>query len=99
MTGPPPERIEKLMTITRAELAASLATLDADAHFGADDAASFRIGAHRAVIHVEELEKRRLGGLILLPQARVTLVLATVPESARAAFLRSFDIAFQRGGG
>ncbi len=51
------------------------------------------------MIHVEELEKRRLGGLILLPQARVTLVLATVPESARAAFLRSFDIAFQRGGG
>ncbi len=25
MAGPPPERIEKLMTITRAELAASLA--------------------------------------------------------------------------
>jgi hypothetical protein len=87
------------MTITRAELAASLATLDPHARFATNQTATFRIGAHVATIRFEELPPRRLGGLVVLPQARVTLDLTTVPESDRARFLRSFDIAFQRGGG
>ena len=91
--------IVKLMAISRAELAASLATIDPDSHLALDGTATFRIGEHQARLQYEPLPERRLGGLLAMPQARVTLDLANVPDDARATVLRAFEIAFQRGGG
>ncbi len=42
--------------------------------------------------------QQRLGALVL-PQTPVTLSFQGYPEAERAAFLRRFDLAFQRGGG
>jgi hypothetical protein len=47
----------------------------------------------------EELPSRRVGGLIAMPQARVTLLLYGLTAPGQAAFLRAFNLAFQRGGG
>jgi hypothetical protein len=91
--------IVKTMSISRVELAASLATINPDAHLAADGTATFRIGEHRVRLHFEALPERRLGGLLAMPQARVTLDMANVPDDARATVLRAFEIAFQRGGG
>lgn len=53
-----------------------------------------------AQIEFIALEPRRIGGgLLELPQARVTITLTGVAPDAAAAFLRRFDMAFQRGGG
>ncbi len=40
-----------------------------------------------------------LGGLLALPRARVWIAFEGLDGDARAAFLRRFDLAFQRGGG
>ena len=88
--------ISKLMTLTGEEFAKSLAAFDATAVPDGDGVARSR----GAVIRFEALPSRRLGGgLLSLPQARVTIDLAGVPEAERAAFQRAFDVAFQRGGG
>jgi hypothetical protein len=44
-------------------------------------------------------EGLRLGGLLELPRARVSLTFEAVPEPVRSAYVRRFEIAFQRGGG
>jgi hypothetical protein len=91
--------VEKLMTITRAELEASLAKLDPAARLDAAGHARVRIAGVAAALTFEALPKRRVGGLISLPQARVTLAFDGTSADERAGFLRRFDIAFQRGGG
>ena len=40
-----------------------------------------------------------LGGLLDMPRALVTLTFSDVPPDQQVAFLRRFDLAFQRGGG
>lgn len=47
----------------------------------------------------EPLAERRLGGLLLLPQARVSLTFQATSSAARAGFLGQFWLVFQRGGG
>jgi hypothetical protein len=91
------ERLEKLMALTPAEFAGSLAVL----HPAWDGAIPVAIpsGSGRVSIHFEALPSVRLGGLLELPRARVTLSLEGVSLADRAAFLRRFDMAFQRGGG
>ncbi len=42
---------------------------------------------------------QRLGGLLTLPQAIVTLAFVDVDERARTEFMLRFDRVFQRGGG
>lgn len=90
---------EKLMSITRAEFAASLAAVAPDACLDGHGVARFETGDGCVVIRFEELPRRRLGGLVSMPQARVTLDFSELAEPKRQAFLRRFDIAFQRGGG
>ena len=41
----------------------------------------------------------RLGGLLQLPRAKVSLKFRDVTPEQREQFLRVFDVAFQRGGG
>lgn len=92
-------RVEKTMTLTRAEFATSLAAL-----LGrpvAADGGPVRVALSEGVVVLscEPLAAVRLGGLLELPRARVVLAFEGVPPDSRAAFLQRFDIAFQRGGG
>ena len=65
------------------------------------DGLSVALGtAERGVaITLEPLAPRRLSGLLTVPRARVTLAFHGYGAAEQAAFLRSFDRAFQRGGG
>ena len=91
--------IEKLMSISRAEFEASLTAFDPDAHFDAADRATASAGGVTAIIHFDALPGIILGGLLAMPQARVRITLPACTGAQCAAFLRQFDIAFQRGGG
>lgn len=91
--------IVKLMSTTRAEFERSLAALVASARLDAEGWARLPCGSGHVCIRFEQLPPRRLGGLVVMPQARVTLDLAAVPEEARGPFMVGFDRAFQRGGG
>lgn len=92
-------RVEKTMTLTRAEFANSLAALVG--HELDPATASVAIALTEGVAHVtyEPLAAVRLGGLLELPRARVVISFEAVPAAERTAFLQRFDIAFQRGGG
>lgn len=94
-----PVVIEKLMSITRAELEHSLAALDPAARLDAAGRAQIAVDGVAAVLTFEELPRRRLGGLIHMPQARVRLEIMATGTAAAATFRQRFEIAFQRGGG
>lgn len=78
---------------------ASLAGLDRQARLGDDDRVGLKMP--EGVLHItfEALPHRVLGGLVRMPQARVTLDVTGITSAQRATVLRRFDIAFQRGGG
>ena len=92
-------RIEKVMSISRREFAASLAALDPEATLSAAAWASVSSGGITAAIRFQALPARVLGGLLSLPQASVEIIFADANEAQVADFLRRFDIVFQRGGG
>lgn len=93
------EQVRKIMSATREEFVQSLAVLLG--RTVAIDELPLRValGAGSVVIAREPLPGVRLGGLLELPRAAVTLTFDGVGDEARAAFLRRFDVAFQRGGG
>ncbi|MFV0369542.1 MAG: hypothetical protein ACK5KM_13895 [Hyphomicrobiaceae bacterium] len=93
--------IEKNMTLSASEFAKSLA-----AFAGADvvivgGRATIPLGhdGYMAEIIYHPLPLRRVGGLLELPQARISIILPSVATAIQSDFLRRFDIAFQRGGG
>lgn len=92
-------RIEKLMSLTRAEFVASLAGFDPQARLGDDGVVSLVTAGGVLRVTFEPLPPRLLGGLVRMPQARVALDFSGIPEAQRASLQRRFDIAFQRGGG
>lgn len=63
------------------------------------EAVRLPLGSGAVVIGFAALPGMRLGGLLELPRAQVTLTFEAVPAPERDAFLRRFDVAFQRGGG
>lgn len=94
-----PQVIAQIMALTAGEFTASLTAL-----FGALDAPEWplvrhAVGSGEVQIRFEPLASVRLGGLLELPRARVTLSFEGVGEADRQAFMRRFDVAFQRGGG
>ena len=99
--------IEKTMTLSAAEFAKSLAAFagadvvikDGKATVGVVSGEQAAEEGRFAQITFHPLPPRRVGGLLELPQAKVTITLANVPPDVQADFLRRFDIAFQRGGG
>jgi hypothetical protein len=93
----PCERVEKLMTLSRAEFAMSVAAL-APEGCGANPA-RVPLGSGWVCICYEALPGVRLGGLLELPRARVIIEFDKASAAEREEFLRRFDIAFQRGGG
>jgi hypothetical protein len=96
---PPPAVVDKLMTLTPAEFALSAGRLT-----GAPVAEGAAVDlpapdGGRVTITCTPLAEVRLGGLLALPRARVTVRFDGVAPVDRTAFLRRFDLAFQRGGG
>ena len=106
--GPAPIHVEKLMSLSRAEFEKSVVALAGEAaelgdgavaHVGHALARVDRIGEGRAEITFSALPAKRLGGLLLLPQARVVVDVSGLDEASAVEFLQRFDLAFQRGGG
>ena len=101
--GGPDDRVEKLMSITRAEFETGLARLTGvplSIDGGGDYLLPVAGGTRETVgCSFEPLPEVVLGGLMKLPRARVRLDLAALPGDARAAFVARFDRTFQRGGG
>lgn len=93
--------VEKTMTLSPTEFAKSLSALA-----GGDSAITGRHatldlndqGGSAEIVYMP-LAPRRVGGLLNLPQAKVTITFSGVQPIEAEAFLRRFDIAFQRGGG
>lgn len=93
--------IVKLMALTEADFLKSLAALDPLAgKSGPERPATIPIpGGGFARIAFAAAPPVTLGRLLALPRATVMISFEDADEHARAAFLRRFDIAFQRGGG
>ena len=97
-----PVVIEKIMTLSAAEFAKSLAAFAGADVVISDGRATLALGAAGGIAEIayKPLPPRRSGGgLLELPQAKVAITLTGVPANEAEAFLRRFDIAFQRGGG
>jgi len=91
---------QKIMTLTADEFAKSIEAFAG--HGVAIEAGRAKLAAGTggsAEVEFEALPPRRLGGLLLLPQARVTITLAELGQTEAADFLKRFELAFQRGGG
>ena len=91
--------VVKLMSTTRPEFERSLALLQPMRPIADDGTTSLPFEGQEVAIRFEALPPRRLGGLVVMPQARVTIDLSAIADGKRASFLRRFDLAFQRGGG
>lgn len=94
-------RVEKLMSLTPAEFRLSFGRLDAAAA-AASDGRHYRgdLGDGGIVrVAVEPVDPLHIGGLLTLPRCRVTLTFERASTEAAAAFVKRFDLAFQRGGG
>lgn len=89
----------KIMSATPEEFAQSLgALLGRDVSMG-ELPLSVPVGSGHVEIAREPLAGVRLGGLLELPRAKVTLTYSGASNADRIAFQRRFDLAFQRGGG
>lgn len=92
--------IEKIMALTQSEFLRALASLDAGAEVSSEPvAATMAAGAGKVRIQFEPLDEVRLGGLLSMPRARVSLSFTRVGPDERRDFILRFDRAFQRGGG
>jgi len=101
--GAPPETVEKLMSITRAEFEAGLKRLGGKPP-RLDGSGQYVVsgtgGERQSVIcSFEALPDAVLGGRMRLPRARVKLHLAALSGKARVDFVALFERTFQRGGG
>ena len=89
----------RVMSLSAAEFAASIAKLGdyrtTTAGYPVFDLAP----AGRVTVSFEPAPPKTLGGLLVLPQAIVTLSFEDASDAACEAFVGRFDIAFQRGGG
>ena len=94
-----PDTIEKLMSISQAEFLASLEHVGTTKQASGGYWSSALEGGGTADIHFEPLPGVRLGGLLELPRARVSIILTGGSATARREFLHRFELAFQRGGG
>ena len=99
MTQAEPKRVEKLMSLTLAEFQQTIAPL-AGAPLAHDRSGiDLPLGSGRVSITCEPRPGVRLGGLLDLPRALVTLTFDGVPAAEQLAFQKRFDLTFQRGGG
>ena len=93
------ERIEKLMSLTLAEFHKSIAVLAGEDRSGNGNSVELLVEDGTARINYDALPGARLGGLLELPRAKVSIAFEGLSEPQRRAFLARFDLAFRRGGG
>ncbi|MGL4398127.1 MAG: hypothetical protein ACRCS9_16440 [Hyphomicrobium sp.] len=87
------------MSISIAEFATSIALMGPHTR-DTDGWVTFDLPTGRVVIRFIERPGVRLGGLLALPRAEVSLRFDDKVSAAdRAQFVQRFDMAFQRGGG
>lgn len=91
-------RVEKIMSASRDEFDKNLGVLLGMAR-APRVPVDVAVGGGHVAIAFEALPPARLGGLLELPRARVTLSIENVEPEVADDFLRRFDLAFQRGGG
>lgn len=103
MTGSKPgcshHTVEKTMSLSLTEFQMSLSKLLGITIAGEVSSVVHRLAGGIVEIRYAPLPPVRLGGLLELPRANVCLGFKDVGAGDRAAFLSSFDLAFQRGGG
>ena len=88
----------KLMSLSASEFADSMSKIG-NHHISADGSRRFDLSPGHVDVRYASQPGVRLGGLLELPRALVTLNFAGVNDDDRTRFLRTFEIAFQRGGG
>lgn len=91
--------VRKIMSATPGEFAQSLSALLGREVAIGEMPLRIPLGTGEVVVSRVPLPGVRLGGLLELPRAEVTLTFRDVTAEERDAFLRRFEIAFQRGGG
>jgi len=95
-------RIVKTMSLSRSEFAKSIEAFAGQAA-SLEAARSGRVmlpaGDGQVMIAYDALPSQTFGGLLELPRAEVSLSFEGGSQSDREAFVRAFDLAFQRGGG
>lgn len=89
----------RVMSLSTAEFAASIAKLGTHLTTTAGHPVFDLAPAGRVTVSFEPVAPKTLGGLLVLPQAIVTLTFEDATDAACDAFVHRFDIAFQRGGG
>ena len=90
--------VEKLMALTTQEFNDTIARIDGMTMSGAG-MWSARLADGDVAVTFESKANARLGGLLEVSRALVTLTFESASEEERAGFLKRFDFAFQRGGG
>lgn len=92
--------IEKIMSLAEHEFIKGCQRLAGDGDTVTEHDARISVGGGVVDIAYRPLDGVRLGGLLELPRAKVTLTYSdAVSSEDRDQFLRRFDLAFQRGGG
>ena len=91
-------RIEKVMSLSEQEFAATIARLDPHS-VSADGTYNFLLDSGSVSVTYTPLPGVTLGGLMALPRACVALDFEDTTEVSRASFLKRFEFTFQRGGG
>ena len=99
MSASESRRITQVMSLSRNEFAMSMAAFLGSEVALERDTHRVPVASGYVDIGYRELAGVRLGGLLALPRAEVSLEFAGVGEADQRVFLRRFDIAFQRGGG
>lgn len=92
-------RLNKIMTVSAAEFAASWRAFDASPAPRPGAPARLAVGCGMAEITFEPQQGVKLGGLLELPRAVVTFSFEGVEPTVCAAFVARFDRVYQRGGG
>lgn len=90
--------IEKVMSLSRAEYLSTAVALGGLA-VSENGRVMVVLAGGQVEISYREQDPVRLGGLLSLPRAVVTLTFSDVPVNDRSRFLAHFDRTFQRGGG
>lgn len=98
--GEPPGQVEKVMSLDLNDFHRGLKVLDPALELENDQREVVLNDNGTAIsIVFETLESAKLGGLLRLPRARVTIDLQALDTASANRFLSRFDKAFQRGGG
>ena len=88
----------KLMSLSAGEFADSMSKIGVH-QINADGSRRFDLSPGHVDVNYAPQPGVRLGGLLELPRAVVTINFDGVSDSARTRFLQIFEMAFQRGGG